>query len=363
MSTPDPSTADDLALTTALGIKGYVDDLPLPQFVRWALETGLIRALIRSRSASAEQLSASTSLTPVGADVLMGVLVAIGLVDRDGPDGYATTDRLDALLDESSPFFLGESLTFATLPAPIPARFVRTDGAGGRRDLVRHQVDRLRWRALRAIAGRATSHSRGWDFGGQQRLLNQHQRNLPAASTAAALPALASADCVVDIGGGTGTFAIAAQRARPASRVVIADLPNALDGIRRFLSSLGASDIEVVGLDVLDPEWSIPPSDALFFGNLLHVFGDSAASTVLDRAVDHVRRSGGGVVVVHEVVWNEERTGPLKAALFDVTMRSFGGRQRTVAELEKMMRDAGCDGIEVEATLGGYVAVCGSVSA
>lgn len=359
-----PPIADDIALADRLGLKGYLDDVPLAQFIRWSVETGLVQALIEAGPSSSESLATRTSLSPVGADVLLGVLVALDLAARER-DGYAAAPACREFLDANSPYHLAESLLFSTLPLRLPARFVDQDhdsvrGARGRLVGLR---TRLAGKAIRTIARSASSHGEGWDFGGERRLENQHQRNLPASVTAANLPLFAHARCVVDIGGGTGTLALALRELHRDTRIVIADLPDALDGIERFLSRFDTPAIEAVPIDVTSGDWSIPDCDVAYFGNLLHVFGDRVTKRIIEHTGEHLRRSGGGTIVVHEVVWNDDRTGPLKAALFDFTMRAFGGRQRTVAEFHRDMAAAGFTDLDSTPTTGGFVAISGRISA
>jgi len=359
-----PPVSDDIELTTQLGIKGYIDDVPLAQFIRWGLESGLLEELAGVEAASAEDISTRTWLTPVGADVLLGVYVATGLAQRQG-HLYRATPLLTEYLAPHSPYYIGDSLVFATLPVRLPARFVDRNHPESRsvRGRARLLVQRVSWKLIRAISRRSTSMDKTWHLGGRQRLENQHQRNLPAGVAAANMPLFATASCVVDVGGGTGTLALALKQLHPHTRVVITDLPEALDGIERFLDAQGRHEIEVQPMDVADDEWAIPDCDVMYFGNLLHVFDDRMTARVIERTAAHLVGSGGGTIVIHELVWNPERTGPLKAALFDFTMRSFGGRQRTVAEFQSMLEKAGFDELGVTPTRGGFVAIVGTISA
>lgn len=358
-----PPVTDDLNLVGPLGLKGYLDDVPPAQFLRWSLESGLIRALVANESATAETLAARTWLSPTGADVLLGVLVAMDLVQRDG-DSYRATTEIREYLDPESPYYLADSLLFSTMPIRLPAKFVDMQHPyfAGIRGRLRLVGTKIAWTLIRLIAGLGSSNEGGWDFGGAQRLENQHQRNLPACVTAANLPLFDGAKCVVDVGGGTGTLALALREVHPDVRVIIADLPEALDGIAQFLGG-SCGGIELSAMDAMAERWDLPACDVLFFGNLLHVFGDGATKQVIDRAARHLRDSGGGMIVIHEIVWNADRSGPLKAALFDFTMRAFGGRQRTVEEFHSMMADAGCVELSIEPTTGAFFAISGRVSA
>ena len=96
---------------------------------------------------------------------------------------------------------------------------------------------------------------------------------------------------VVDLGAGTGTFALAAATA--FGRVVAVDvsLPM-LDVLRTRAAELGVTNVEVVHAGMLRYEHDGAPADAVFTRNVLHQVPDFWKAIALGRAA-RVLRPGG----------------------------------------------------------------------
>jgi len=337
-------TTDDAQLTAILGAKGYSDDVSLSQFAAWGDSVGLFELLATRRATTLDEVVTGTPLTGAGADALLGVLASLKLVSR-GPDGFTLSDLAREYLVPHSPYYVGRSL-FLSCREPLPTTFVRREVGRTARP----------GRLIASLSRRLLKRMRGWEFGGRRILENQHSRNLPAAVAAANSALFAESECVVDMAGGSGTFAIPFAQHHPDKRIILTDLPESLLGIRRFLKRYGVDDrIELVGMDVFADSWPIPECDAMFFGNFIHGFADDRCTALLRHGYAKLRR--GGKILLHEMVWNENKNGPLKTALWNVTMRDFGGKQRTVSELQTLLRDTGYAEPFVQSTSGGFVIV------
>lgn len=342
----EPPVSDDAQLAACLGAKGYHDDVPLSQYPAWAEYSGLTGVLAGTDQANMAQIVSTTQLTEAGAEALLGVLATLGLVERDA-QGVRLTRLARDYLDPASPYYLGASL-YLNCRRKLPNAFVKAGSP------LAEFSDRWPARAWRQWRKRR----RGWDWGGARILENQHTRNLPAGVAAAALPLFHQARCVVDMAGGTGTFSIPLAQRYPDTRIVLTDLPQSLDGARRYLDRHGLAErIELLGMDVFGPAWPIPRCDVLFFGNFVHGFSDERCRMMAERSFDALEP--GGLVVWHELCWNERRDGPLKAALFHVTMQGIGGHQRTVHALHEMLAAAGFENLFDVPTRGGFRAVGG----
>ncbi len=111
-----------------------------------------------------------------------------------------------------------------------------------------------------------------------------------------------------------------------------------------------------VGIDVFSYPWSPPPCDGIFIGNFLHGFRRRALQARLFEAFE--RLTPGGRIWIHEMIWNENKDGPLMTAMCNATMRSGGaGRQRTAAELMSLLRSAGFISPYVVPTAGAFALV------
>lgn len=108
---------------------------------------------------------------------------------------------------------------------------------------------------------------------------------------------------VVDLGAGTGSFALAA--ARLVGSVVAVDVSEPMvDALRGRATELGVTNVEVVHAGFLSYEHTGPPVDAVFTRNALHQLPDLWKAVALDRIAGIVRP--GGVLRLHDLVFDIE---------------------------------------------------------
>jgi ubiquinone/menaquinone biosynthesis C-methylase UbiE len=109
------------------------------------------------------------------------------------------------------------------------------------------------------------------------------------------------ASTVVDLGAGTGSFAVAA--APHVRRVVAVDVsPAMLAALRERVAAAGLSNIEDVRAGFLTYEHAGPPADAVFTRNALHQLPDFWKALALDRIASLLRP--GGVLRLHDLIFD-----------------------------------------------------------
>ena len=145
---------------------------------------------------------------------------------------------------------------------------------------------------------------------------------------------------LLDIGGGSGAFAIAAASRWPRLDVAVADLPPVADIARARVRSAGLdSRIDVFGADATrDP---LPDGfDVVSFVRVLHDHDDDVVRKLLKAARRSVKP--GGTLVIAEPMAGQGRAGRLVSAYFNVYLLAMGsGRPRTPRELAGFLREAG----------------------
>jgi acetylserotonin N-methyltransferase len=320
-----------------LGSKLYTRDPTLSQYVGWAVDVGLFDLVASQGSVAIATVCAHTPLNEAGADSLLGVLTAIGLTSRNA-ERYALTSMARDYFLRTSPFYIGDQF--------------RSRGAI-HRGYLRGQS--ARWRQLRFRLYLMLFPA--FRFGHKVRLRNQHARNLAACAAAVRTGEFDGIRCMVDIAGGSGTFSIPLALSHPIERIVLSELPQAIENIRPNLIRHGVEGrVELLALDALSYPWQIPPCDGIFIGNFLHSFDDAACSAVCREAFQ--RLSPGGKLWIHEMLWNPNKDGPLITALTHAEMRKVTrGRQRTAQELTDMLRGAGFVNPYVVRTAGAFALI------
>ena len=106
---------------------------------------------------------------------------------------------------------------------------------------------------------------------------------------------------VVDLGTGTGRFALAA--AANCARVVAVDVsPAMLEHVRRAAAAAEVSTVEIVRAGFLSYQHAGPPVDAVHTRNALHQLPDFWKGVALDRIAGLLRP--GGILRLHDLVYD-----------------------------------------------------------
>jgi SAM-dependent methyltransferase len=331
----------DVATLFDLGIQGT----PLVQYLAWADQAGVFRAMDRRSAVTARDIARATPLNERGADALLGVLAALGVVKRDKKGRFIASALVSQYLVPDTPFYVGLAL-YGMLDTPLPKAMLGAQRPHRFSDDVEKRWNRNRFQ-----------------FGRMHRLRIQHSRNFPAGVAGARSGAFDGIRHLVDIGGGTGTFAIPLALDHPDMRITLVELPQGLRNVRVFLRAYGlASRIALRGFNVYESPWPFPERgdtcDGILFGNFLHACDDDEARYLLRQS--HEALAPNGRLLLHEMLWNADKTGPLETALWNFEIvRVSAGRQRTALELITLLDQTGFGDARVVPTLGSYSLVVG----
>ena len=143
---------------------------------------------------------------------------------------------------------------------------------------------------------------------------------------------------IVDVGGSRGTLLAYLLRALPSARGVLLDRAEALAGAPGYLAGAGVGDrVELVVGDFLR---EVPPGGDLYvLSQILHNWDDESVRTIV-RNCHRASRPGGGLLVIDYVL--PDGPEPSLAHLMDlIMMMALGGRERTCAEHEAVLRPEG----------------------
>jgi demethylspheroidene O-methyltransferase len=155
--------------------------------------------------------------------------------------------------------------------------------------------------------------------------------------------------CLMDVGGGDGTFLVAAAKRWPHLKVILFDLPAVAERARARFEREGLSArATAVGGDVMrDP---LPEgADLISLVRVLHDHDDAEAETI----VKAVRRAlpAGGKLLIAEPMSGTRGAEPIGDAYFGLYLLAMGsGRPRTPVEIENMLRLNVFDPVRLVAT-------------
>lgn len=254
-----------------------------------ANELGLFEALADS-PATLDALAARTGLTTRAARISADAMVALGLLERRG-DQYANTPATAAFLAGNSPSDLRPLLRFwGRISYPASMHYAAALASG--------------------------PPTQVFDLDDDQQAIVSAGIEAATSGPANALPGvfdLTDRNRLLDIGGGTGSWSIAATRRYPHLRATVFELPVTADIARRHIANSGQGDqIDVLAGDVLADR--LPEGyDAFLAANVAHYWNPADNQRLLDA----VRRvaAPGGVLLLADFWTDTTHTEPLHAAL------------------------------------------------
>jgi len=123
---------------------------------------------------------------------------------------------------------------------------------------------------------------------------------------------------LLDVGGGTGRFALEAVRRRSELRAIVVDLPESEGAFRRLAA--GRAEAARVGFAAADAIGGpLPHGDAALVSSLVHIYG----SEKLHRLAKNLARAlpAGGRLITRDFFFDDEdHTRPASTALFAINM-------------------------------------------
>jgi len=123
-----------------------------------------------------------------------------------------------------------------------------------------------------------------------------------------------------DVGGGAGTYSIAACRRYSELKAVVFDLPETIAIAREIIAEEQMQDRITLQEGNWDTDDFGESNDVVLLSEVMHG-ADSLAEMKLKKAYDSM--TAGGLVVIQEFLLNDEKTGPLIPALFNVMVGAY----------------------------------------
>ena len=292
-------------------------------------DVGLFKYLIRSGAQEPLAVAEALGTEPDATGRLLAAAVAAGLLEKSG-ERYAVPEALRAFLDEESPLYQGHvfahfrgvsTRTFALLPEAIregrPQLKRALSAAEESTFEVFYQGDDRKDAFARAMwgmgfeAGRDLTHK--YDMGKHRHLC--------------------------DVGGGSGSFAVAALLSTPSLKATVMDLPPMEPYVARASEEHGLTGrLSFVAGDFFKDE--LPPADVYSLGYILSDWTTAEGQRLLAKIFRALPE--GGAVLILERLFDEDGCGPLPTALMNLCMLlETAGRHRSAAEYVDLLKSVG----------------------
>ncbi len=161
---------------------------------------------------------------------------------------------------------------------------------------------------------------------------------------------LGDARVLLDVGGGTGIYAIAYLQLYPELQAIVWDRPEVLKVARELSESHGVADrLQCVPGDMFaDP---VPSgADVMLLSNILHDWDEPECRALVHRLATALPSDGR--LLIHDVYLHDTMDGPLPIALYSAALFTLTeGRAYSAAEYRSWLHDAGLEPAEIVPTL------------
>lgn len=180
-----------------------------------------------------------------------------------------------------------------------------------------------------------------------------HSHSVASSKAVARLPVMGEHASLLDVGGGSGIFSIEIARAWPHLSTTVLEIGTMCDAAQAYIDRSGLGDrVKTTAVDMFRHDWPLG-YDAHFFSNIFHDWSDKTCRLLAEKSFAAL--PSGGRIMLHEVLMNDDGTGPLIAAAFSLLMLlGTRGRQFRFAELRDFLEGAGFVDVEAQQTGGGY---------
>lgn len=285
-----------------------------------AYELGLFTVLGDAAMTSAE-VADSLDTDPRATDRLLNACVALGLV-RKQDDLFSNTASAAQFLSSSSPEYMaGLGHT---------AKLYETWGTLTRAVRVGHRI-------------KDPFEDPDWI---KPFIQAMHHRAEHSAPDLVSRLDLSGVQRVLDIGGGSGIFAMAFAKAREGLTCTILDQPDVVPLTRTYVAEHGFADrIDVIEGDYLTD--SFPDGfDLVLLSAIVHINSFDENRDLVARAAKAL--VPGGQLAISDFVMDEDRVHPSFGSIFALNMlvNTKKGDTYTQTEMETWMQEAGLDTLE-----------------
>jgi (2Fe-2S) ferredoxin/precorrin-6B methylase 2 len=260
-----------------------------------AIELDLFTAV--GDGASAKEVATSRETDPRATESLLNALVALGLLEKDD-------DR----------FRNGEwARTFLCAGAPHDSRaaLMHTVHLWPRWSTLTEAVQEGTAVAFEEMTGRGEEWTEAF-------IAAMHKNAVARAPLVVSSLDLAGVGRVLDLGGGSGAYAMAFARARPDLEVTVFDLPTVTPLTRRYVDAGGlVQRIHTRDGDLRTDAYGTG-YDLVFVSAICHMNGPDENRAMLRKVREAL--APGGRVVIQDFILDEGKTSPTSATLFALNM-------------------------------------------
>lgn len=301
-------------------------------------EVGTLAAL-SGRALTTDELAAELDLDARALGIHLGLLAAMGFVERR-EGAWRATAEARRWLHPQGEGYCGPLIHSWRFTQPLHAQLLGTLRTGEKAE--GHASAVAEWERGELppeMAVRITA------------FMDAHSQ--ASSRGVAQLPLFADVRSVMDVGGGSGVFAIQLAKAWPQLSATVMEIDAVCAAADSYIAAAGLGGrVKTQAVNMFTQAWPTG-HDALFFSNVFHDWSEPTCRLLAEKAFAAL--PSGGRILLHEMLMDDDGCGPLTTAAFSVLMLlGTRGRQYTLSELRGMLEGAGFVDVEAQETGGGY---------
>ena len=298
------------------------------------IEVGLFTELGDQRL-SALELSKSLQLYSHALEPLLLNLTQLGFIHKDG-DLFSCTEESKLLLDTKSEFYRGDYFVESELSS-IEERVIQFLKYGSAPLIEDGNSITEMWQNGQMKQSIATG------FTGNMHSLMKYTASLNAKSEE-----FSKCRELVDVGGGSGAWALALTKFHSDLNVTIFDLPPVLNAAKEILYKENQELLPRIKFypgNFFQGELTTH-ADSFLLSNILHDWPIPQCKTLLQKISNAL--PSGGKLFIHECLLNPDKTSPKFSVLFHLLMAmNHRAQQFTKNELDELLESTGFKKSEV----------------
>lgn len=186
-----------------------------------------------------------------------------------------------------------------------------------------------------------------------------HALSMGAASIWPDKLKLSTYNTMLDIGGGSGAHTLGVVTRWRHIHGIIYDFPEICKLASKFVKDYDLEKkITTRSGNMWDENTSFPEADIHFYSNIFHDWPEEKNKFLAKKSFKDL--SPGGMIILHELLYHDDGSGPLAAAAYSVIMLGWTeGKQYSGAEITRLLDDVGFREIKITPALGYYSVITG----
>ncbi len=286
MASPEQTARAGSAPVTTVRLQNIAQSYGQSAALMAAVEVGLFTAISKG-AGTYDEVAKALDIHPTNAERLMVMLCAAGLLEQ-AQARHNNAPDVERFLVEGNPGYMGPWITFTK---PQWNEWGRL-------------AEHIRTRDLKVMGG-----IEAFTVADARRYHNAtYSIGMGAGRRFARRVDLAGRKRIMDIGGGSGAYCIAAAKEHPGIRAVVLDLPVVCEVTREFIAGNGVADrVEAQACNFTSDPFPTDCDVAIMASNLPMYSREMIAAVV--RKTHDALLPGGEMHLIGETT-NNERTGP-----------------------------------------------------